>query len=110
MPGIQNPGSAAASLPKVAAEPNPAPQPAPGRGTEAAADRGPLNRQMVGTQMLGLAALCAAVGIVIARLTLRGHRPAGQQTGQQAAQSASQQAEKPAGRHSIRSRGNSHRA
>jgi hypothetical protein len=67
-------GNAASLFPTIGAKPNPAPQIAPGGGTEAAADHGPLNRQLLGTQMLGLAALCAAVGIVIARLTLRGHR------------------------------------
>ena len=69
-------GNAASMFPTIGAEPNPAPQAAPGHGTEAAAaDHGPLDKQLLGTQMLGLAALCAAVGILIARLTLRGHRP-----------------------------------
>jgi hypothetical protein len=71
------PSDAASLFPTIGAEPNPAPQAAPGRGAQAAADNGPLDRQLLGTQMLGLAALCAAVGIVIARLTLRGHRPSG---------------------------------
>lgn len=73
----QNPASAANLFPKIPGQPNPAPQAAPGgHGTEAAAaaDHGPLDKQLLGTQMLGLAALCAAVGIVVARLTLRGHR------------------------------------
>jgi ABC-type Fe3+ transport system permease subunit len=36
---------------------------------------------MLGTQMLGLAALCAAVGILVARLTLRRQRPEGGRSG-----------------------------
>lgn len=71
------PGSAASMFPTIGAEPDPAPQQAvPGHGPQAAADNALLDRQLLGTQMLGLAALCAAVGIVIARLTLRGRPPA----------------------------------
>lgn len=37
---------------------------------------GPLSRQMIGTQLLGLAALCAAIGIVMVRLWRRKPQPA----------------------------------
>jgi hypothetical protein len=76
---IQRPSATGPLLPTIGAEPNPAAQAAPGgHGTEAAAaEHGPLDKQLLGTQMLGLAALCAAVGILVARLTLRGHRQQG---------------------------------
>jgi hypothetical protein len=67
-------GNAGALLPAVTPSPVNQ-QPAPGDGTAAVANTSPLNRRLMGTQLLALAALCAAIGLVIARFTLRSPRP-----------------------------------
>jgi len=69
-----NIGSLLPSIPAVT--PTPGTGPAPDGRAAQAASIGPLDRRLVGTQLIALAALCAAIGIVIARMTLRTPRPA----------------------------------
>jgi hypothetical protein len=69
-------GNVGAILPSISAvTPSPLTQEGPGNGTAAVANTSPLNRRLMGTQLLALAALCAAIGLVIARFTLRSPRP-----------------------------------
>jgi hypothetical protein len=71
-------GNVGPLLPSIpAVTPSPSALPAAGTGAAApAADVGPLDRRLMGTQLIALAALCAGIGIVIARFTLRTPRPA----------------------------------
>ena len=83
-------GSIGSLLPSIpAATPGPVAQSAAGAGAAApVANIGPLDRRLMGTQLIALAALCAAIGIVIARFTLRTPRPvvvAGKSSGSGAA-------------------------
>jgi len=70
-------GNIGALLPSIpAVTPSPGTGNAPdGAAAARAASVGPLDRRLVGTQLIALAALCAAIGIVIAKLTLRNPRP-----------------------------------
>ena len=65
-------------LPSIqAVTPSPSALPPAGLGAPApVANAGPLDRRLMGTQLIALAALCAAIGIVIAKFTLRTPRPA----------------------------------
>ena len=70
-------GNVGGLLPSIPADtPSPAAQPAAGAAAVPVANVGPLDRRLMGTQLIALAALCAAIGIVIARFTLRTPRPA----------------------------------
>lgn len=74
LPLTASPGGNVGPLfpPVTGAGPTPTIQPASGAGAPApAAAVGPLSRQLLGTQLIGLAALLAAIGIVVARFTLR---------------------------------------
>jgi len=65
-------------LPSIpAGTPSPSALPTAGLGAPAqVANVGPLDRRLMGTQLIALAALCAGIGIVIAKFTLRTPRPA----------------------------------
>jgi hypothetical protein len=71
-------GNVGGLLPSIpAVTPSPSALPAAGLGAPApVANVGPLDRRLMGTQLIALAALCAAIGIVIAKFTLRTPRPA----------------------------------
>ena len=69
-----NIGSLLPSIPAVT--PTPSAAPASTARAAQAASIGPLDRRLMGTQLIALAALCAAIGIVIARMTLRTPKPA----------------------------------
>jgi hypothetical protein len=78
----KTPGSISAQLPSIPPTvTDPTAGPAGYHGTAS----GPLSRKMLGTQLLGLAALCAALGIVLVRFWRRKAHPAAARPGNAAA-------------------------
>jgi len=74
LPALPNPTDPSLAFPQVSPSPDPTPAPSAIQASEVSASF-PLDTRLVGGQIIGLAALAAAITIAVARLSIRKQRP-----------------------------------